>query len=152
MVCWWRGGSDIGHVREVAQVPPFDMEAQLFYKELGRLLYSVASVDGRVTAKESETVKRIVKERLVPVEAGMDHHGTDQAYIAEFEFDVLADREATSEETFNSFIAYMSQHKNDLSEERKALIYRCAHDVARAVHGISSQEFPLLVHLHRHLG
>jgi uncharacterized tellurite resistance protein B-like protein len=128
------------------------MEAQLFYKELGRLLYAVANADGRVSAKESEAVKRIVQERLVPVEAGMDHHGTDQAYIAEFEFDVLAERDASSEEAFNSFIAYMSQHKDDLTDERKALIYRCAHDVARSLHGISSQEFPLLVDLHRHLG
>lgn len=128
------------------------MEAQLFYKELGRLLYAIAHIDGRISAKETETVKRIVKERLVPVEAGMDHHGTDQAFIAEFEFDVLAERDATSEEAYNSFIAYMSQHKHDLSEERRELIYRCAHDVARSVHGISSQEFPLLVDLHRHLG
>ncbi len=127
------------------------MEAQLFYKEFGRLLYAVASIDGRISARESETVKRIVKERLVPVEAGMDHFGSDKAYATEFEFDVLVDRQATSEEAFSSFIAYMARHKNDLTEERKALIYRCAHDVARSVHGIGAREFPLLVDLHRHL-
>ena len=65
------------------------MQAQLFYKELGRLLYAVAAVDGTVSPKEVETIKRVVKKRLVPVEAGMDHFGSDQAYITEFEFDVL---------------------------------------------------------------
>ena len=41
------------------------MEAQLFYKELGRLLYAGAAVDGTVSPKEVETIKRVVKERLV---------------------------------------------------------------------------------------
>jgi uncharacterized tellurite resistance protein B-like protein len=128
------------------------MEAQLFYKELGRLLYAVANVDGRISSKEAGTVKRMVKERLVPVEAGMDHHGTDQAYIAEFEFDVLVDRGATSAEAYESFTTYMARHKDDLSVERRELIYRCAHEVARSFHGIGAQEFPLLVDLHRRLG
>lgn len=128
------------------------MEAQLFYKELGRLLYAVASVDGKVSPREVDTFKRVVKERLVPVEAGLDHFGTDQAYITEFEFDVLAERNATSEEAYTSFIAYMARHRDDLGEERRDLIYACAHAVARAVHGVGAKEFPLLVDLHRHLG
>ncbi|MBK9274279.1 MAG: hypothetical protein IPM49_07045 [Flavobacteriales bacterium] len=128
------------------------MEAQLFYKELGRLLYAVAAVDGKVSPKEVDTLKRVVKERLVPVEAGMDHFGSDQAYITEFEFDVLAERNATSEEAYTSFIAYMARHRNDLGGERRDLIYACAHAVARAVHGVGAKEFPLLVDLHRHLG
>jgi uncharacterized tellurite resistance protein B-like protein len=127
------------------------MEAQLFYKELGRLLYAIAAADGRVSDKEMATLKRIVSEELVPQEASTDHFGTDQAFITEFEFDVLADRGASPEGAFDSFIAYMAQHKKDLEPERKELIYRAADAVASAFHGVNKAELPLLIELHRHL-
>jgi uncharacterized tellurite resistance protein B-like protein len=127
------------------------MEAQLFYKELGRLLYAIAAADGRVSDKEVATLKRIVSEELVPLEASTDHFGTDQAFITEFEFDVLAERSASAEGAFDSFIAYMAGHKNDLDTERKELIYRAADAVASAFHGVNKAELPLLIELHRHL-
>jgi uncharacterized tellurite resistance protein B-like protein len=127
------------------------MEAQLFYKELGRLLYAIAAADGKVTAQEIGTLKRIVSEELVPQEASTDHFGTDQAYITEFEFDVLADRDASSEGAFDSFIAYMARHKNDLAPERRELIYRAADAVADAFHGVNKAELPLLIELRNHL-
>mgnify|MGYP003382458646 FL=1 len=127
------------------------MEAQLFYKELGRLLYAIAAADGRVADKEVKELKRIVAEQLVPQEVSTDHFGTDQAYITEFEFDVLADRSASVEGAFDSFILYMSRHKKDLTDERKYLIYRCADAVAHAFHGVGKAELPLLIDLHKHL-
>ncbi len=127
------------------------MEAQLFYKELGRLLYAIAAADGRVADKEIATLKRIVSEELVPQEASTDHFGTDQAYITEFEFDVLADRNASVEGAFDSFIAYMARHKDDLDPERKELIYRAADAVANAFHGVNKAELPLLNELRKHL-
>lgn len=127
------------------------MEAQLFYKELGRLLYAIAAADGKVSDKEVATLKRIVSEELVPMEATTDHFGTDQAYITEFEFEVLADRGASVEGAFDSFIAYMARHKNELDPERKDLIYRAADAVANAFHGVNKAELPLLIELHKHL-
>lgn len=127
------------------------MEAQLFYKELGRLLYAIAAADGKVSDKEIRTLKKVVSEQLVPQEVSTDHFGTDQAYITEFEFDVLAERGASSDGAFDSFIAYMSQHRNDLAPERKDLIYRCADAVASAFHGVGKAELPLLIELHKHL-
>lgn len=127
------------------------MEAQLFYKELGRLLYAIAAADGKVTTQEIKTLKRVVSEELVPQEASMDHFGTDQAYITEFEFDVLADRDASSEGAFDSFIAYMAGHRNDLSPERRELIIRAADAVADAFHGVNKAELPLLIELRKHL-
>lgn len=133
-----------------SQLQPI-MEAQLFYKELGRLLYAIAAADGKVSDKEVATLKRIVSQELVPQEASTDHFGTDQAYITEFEFEVLAERNASVEGAFDSFIAYMARHKKDLDPERKDLIYRAADAVASAFHGVNKAELPLLVELHRHL-
>jgi uncharacterized tellurite resistance protein B-like protein len=128
------------------------MEAQLFYKELGRLLYAIAAADGHVADKEVATLKRIVSEQLVPQEVTTDHFGTDQAYITEFEFDVLADRVASVEGAFDSFIAYMARHHDDLTPERKELIYNAADAVANAFHGVNKHELPLLKKLRQHLG
>jgi uncharacterized tellurite resistance protein B-like protein len=128
------------------------MEAQLFYKELGRLLYAIAAADGKVTDKEVVTLKRIVSEQLVPQEVSTDHFGTDQAYITEFEFDVLLDRNASPEGAFDSFIAYMAGHKHHLGREKRELIYRAADAVANAFHGVNKAELPLLIELHKHLG
>ena len=128
------------------------MEAQLFYKELGRLLYAIAAADERVRPAEVETLKRIVKDELVPLEDSTDHFGTDQAFITEFEFDVLAERDATAEEAFDSFIAYMARHHNDLPEGRRQVIFRAADAVAKSFHGVGKKEIPYLVELHRHLG
>ncbi len=127
------------------------MEAQLFYKELGRLLYAIAAADGKVSDKEVRTLKRVVSEQLVPQEVSTDHFGTDQAYITEFEFEVLAERGASVEGAFDSFIAYMARHRHDLTAERKGLIYRCADAVASAFHGVGKAELPLLIELHKHL-
>jgi uncharacterized tellurite resistance protein B-like protein len=127
------------------------MEAQLFYKELGRLLYAIAAADEQVRPAEVETLKRIVKEELVPLETSTDHFGTDQAFITEFEFDVLAERDATAEESFDSFVAYMARHHHDLPEDRKLLIYKAADAVAKSFHGVGKKEIPYLAELHRHL-
>jgi hypothetical protein len=45
----------------------------------------------------------------------------------------------------------MARHRNDLSPERRELIYRAADAVARAFHGVGRKELPLLIELHRHL-
>lgn len=127
------------------------MEKTLFYKELGRLLYAIAAADGRIQRKERGTLRWVVKDLLVPVESGTDHHGTDTAYITEFEFDVLAERQATSDEAFDSFIAYMAGHHHDLGEERRELVLTCAEAVAHAWHGVGAKELPLLIELNRHL-
>lgn len=127
------------------------MEAQLFYKELGRLLYAIAAADGKISDQEIRTLKKVVSDQLVPQEVSTDHFGTDQAYITEFEFDVLAERGASVEGAFDSFIAYMARHRHDLTAERKELIYRCADAVASAFHGVGKAELPLLIELHKHL-
>lgn len=128
------------------------MNTTLFYKELGRLLYAIAAADGKVTTKEVETMKWVVKDLLVPTEASVDHHGTDQAFITEFEFDTLMDRNMTAQEAYASFTAYMDLHKHHLEKERREMIYTCADAVANAMHGVNAKELPLLIDLHRLLG
>lgn len=76
---------------------PFGVDQRKFYSEIGRLLYAIAAVDGRIHAKEADTMRRVVTEQLVPRETARDHFGTDQAYITEFEFDVQVELGASPE-------------------------------------------------------
>jgi len=128
------------------------MEATLFYKELGRLLYAIAAADGKVSTKEIDTLKWVVKDLLVPVEASTDHFGTDQAFVTEFEFDTLMDRGMSSANAYESFSTYFSEHRYHLGRERKELIYTCADAVANAMHGVNAKELPILIELHKLLG
>lgn len=130
---------------------PFGVDQRKFYSELGKLLYAIAAIDGRIHAKEAATMKRVVSEQLVPQEAATDHFGTDQAYITEFEFDVQAERGDPAEEAFESFALYLTQHKERLCAEQKALVLRAAEVVAQAFHGLHAKELRMLGELHRRL-
>lgn len=129
----------------------FGVDQRKFYSELGKLLYAIAAVDGHIHATEAATLKRVVSEQLVPQEAAMDHFGTDQAYITEFEFDVQVEREEPPDEAFASFITYYCQHKERVCAEQKALVLRVASTVAHAVHGAQAKELKLLRELKRRL-
>lgn len=127
------------------------MDQKKFYSELGRLLYAIAAVDGRIHAKEAATMKRVVTEQLVPQEAAQDHFGTDHAYITEFEFDIQVELGSSPEEAFDSFAIYLSQHKERLCAEQKELILRAADVVAHAFHGVNAKEMRMLSELKRRL-
>lgn len=127
------------------------MDQKKFYSELGRLLYAIAAVDGRIHAQEAATMKRVVSDQLVPQEAATDHFGTDQAYITEFEFDIQVDRGEAPEEAFDSFVTYLTQHKERMCAEQKKLILRAADVVAHAFHGVNAKEMRMLAELKRRL-
>lgn len=130
---------------------PLCVDQRKFYTELGRLLYAIAAVDGRVRATETAMIKRIVSERLVPQEAALDHFGTDRAYITEFEFDIQVDRGEAPEVAFESFILYLTQHKDRFSPKQKDLVLHAAHVVADAFHGVNAKELRMLDELERRI-
>ena len=74
-----------------------------FYSEVGKLLYSIACIDGNVNRNEYEKLRDIVKQKLVPQEDNTDQFGTDAAYYAEIEFDILLEQMPNPVSCFNSF-------------------------------------------------
>ncbi len=127
------------------------MNHQLFYKELGRMLYAIAAADGVVSKAEVAMLHEVVLTELVPAEPATDIYGTDQAWITEFEFDVLVDQQADPQGEFDSFIAYLSQHRKEVGPELRETILRVAKKVANAFHGVNRHELPFLSALHREL-
>lgn len=127
------------------------MNHQLFYKELGRMLYAIAAADGRVSPAEVRRLHEVVGRVLVPAEPATDKCGTDQAWITEFEFDVLAEQGADPQGEFDSFIAYLSQHRREVSADLRGTVKMAAEAVARAFQGVSRKEQPFLDALAREL-
>lgn len=122
------------------------MKYQEYYTQLGRLLYAIAKVDGKVQKKELIELRRIVNEELVHLENSTDDFNTDAAFATEFEFEVLQDRGASAEEAFLSFQEFI--HINaDIPPKLKALAYRSALRVADSFHGTNHQEADMLHHL-----
>lgn len=104
----------------------------------------MAAADGRITAAETKRLYEVVQGELVPMEPATDTYGTDQAWITEFKFDVLAEQGADAQGEFDSFIAYISQHRKELTPELRSTILHMAEAVAKAFHGVHRKERALL--------
>lgn len=120
------------------------MEYKEFYSELGKLLYAVADIDHVITEKEKKTLLNIVRNELVPKEVHKDVFGTDAAYYAEMEFDILDDEIADSEPAFNSFIDFIDDHHTAIDERMKKIALHIANEIARAYRGTNKKEKALI--------
>lgn len=85
-----------------------------FYKELGRLLYAVAMVDGKVKKKEIDALHDFVSRELAPFENESDSSGMNEAFYTDFEFDEYLDHHVTIESAHDSFVKYLQEHVTDI--------------------------------------
>ncbi len=67
----------------------------MFYKnlyiELGKLFYLIASVDGKVSDIEKETLQRYIQTNWKHFEDSKDRFGTDNAHLIDFSFEYQDD-------------------------------------------------------------
>jgi hypothetical protein len=122
-----------------------------FYSEVGKLMYAVAAVDGKVQKKEYDKLREIVEKKLVPVEHSTDQFGTDNAYYAEIEFDILMDRDASSSTCFESFCNYVEAHKTAFDAHLKMMVVNLVKELAHVYRGTTSKEAALIKKLKRRL-
>lgn len=120
------------------------MDYRKFYNELGKLLYAVAIVDGKVQQKEIEEVKKIVREELLHLEDTIDDFNTDAAFFAEFEFDYMrAENTTSADELLKSFADYLN-NTPQMRPSVKRAVSRAARRVAESFAGINKKEKALL--------
>lgn len=115
-----------------------------FYSELGKLLYAVADVDGIVSQEEKKTLKELIRKELVPVENSKDEFGTDAAFYAEFEFDILEEAKASPRAAFNSFINFVENHHSAFDQRLKDATLKVVTTLADAYHQSSEKEKELI--------
>ena len=122
-----------------------------FYSELGKLMYAIAKADGKVGNEEYNTLKKIVREELLPLEKSTDEYGTDNAFYTEMEFDYLEDNYGDPILAFNSFIDYVEAHKSTFNEKIVNLIKRISSRIASSEFGIDANEQKYLDKLNQKL-
>jgi tellurite resistance protein len=127
------------------------MDHKRFYKELGKLLYAVAAADGKIHPNEVAKIRQVVREEVVPVESSHDQFGTDNAYYAEFEFEMLSDRDFPAADAYHSFTQYLKEYQGKIDAEMKKLCLDAAVKVAEATHGINKSESAYLSDLKKQL-
>jgi uncharacterized tellurite resistance protein B-like protein len=120
------------------------MDIKLFYAELGKLLYAVADIDGVITPQERDELHSLIASRLTQREVHTDEYGTNDAWYTEFEFDVAEEQGMTSDEAFNSFAAFMSEHKKKLDPHMKDICLILADKLASAYHDTNHKEKQML--------
>ena len=123
-----------------------------FYSELGKLLYSIADVDGVITKTEKLTMQELVRKELVPLEKHTDEFGTDAAYYTEIEFDILEDSNSEPDVAFESFISYIENHKTALDRRMLEITRNIATRLADTFHHTNRKEKELLEVLNKKIG
>lgn len=123
-----------------------------YYKQLGNLLYSIASVDGTVAPKEMLELRKMVHEKLVPAETHSDEFGTDMAYVVEFQFDLQSEQDHGSALAWQEVEEYLNHNAPLLPAADRERMWKAAESVAAAFHGINHKEHKLLARLKMALG
>jgi hypothetical protein len=123
-----------------------------YYKQMGNLLYSIASIDGSIAGKEWKELRRMVREELVPKEKHNDEFGTDAAFAVEFQFDLLEGNDVGSTEAFDEVSEYLKHNGPLLPVEDKNRLLDGATKVAASFHSISKAEKAILEKLKSLLG
>lgn len=115
-----------------------------FYAELGKLLYALADVDKVITPKEKQLIYELLRKELVPAEKHRDEFGTDVAYYASFEIDILDDQVADGETALQSFIGFIDTHRTLIDQRMRNTCLLLANQLAAAYYGTNKKEQQLL--------
>jgi len=92
-----------------------------YYKEIGKLVYSIAIADGIVQPEEQEKLHQFVLKELAHHEKTYDSSGMNQAFYVDFEFDELVEKHGELNATLKHFNQFL---ENNLEQGDDALIDR----------------------------
>ena len=120
------------------------MDLRQLYAEIGKLLYAVADVDGMISKKEKESLHKLIQSRLTQRETHTDEFGTNDAWYAEFEFDVAEEQIMSSEEAFESFLEYVREHGKDFDPQMRDICLTLASRMAESYRHSNRKELVLL--------
>ena len=116
-----------------------------FYRNLGKLFYAIAVIDGTVKPIEVEKLKSAVIEYWLDADDIEDTFGSDAAFQIEIVFDWLNYKEEIdSYACYNDFVLYKNEQSHLFTDEVKKLILKTGSVIAHAFSGINKSELILL--------
>jgi hypothetical protein len=121
-------------------------DSQEFYKALGHLFYSIASVDKNITYAEADALTRCVNAVWVPYEETASPSGTMAYYIIVW-FEYLRKQQTLPLSSWEFFKEYYRSHSTEFTPVIKERIETTARKVAGTTAAINKTELISLFQL-----
>lgn len=126
---------------------PSNTTMVLFYRQLGKLFYTIAAVDKVVRPEEIEQLKKIVQREWLPLERSFDEFGSDSAYQIEIVFDWLVENDWNYDQVFPDFKIFRREHGHLFTPDINAIILKTANAIATSFAGKNKSEHVLISQL-----
>ncbi len=111
---------------------PSHQTMTLFYQQLGKLFYSVASVDKTVREEEIVQLNEIVKKEWLPLENSHNEFGDDDAYQIEIIFDWLVENDWKTGKIIPNFESFKKEHPSLFTPQVNGLILKTAKAISHS--------------------
>lgn len=115
-----------------------------FYQQLGKLFYSLASVDNNVHEVEMAQLKQIVKKKWLPLENSLNEFGDDAAYQIEIVFDWLVENDWNIGKIIPDFEIFKKEHPHLFTPQVNDLILKTAKAITNSFSGKNKSESVLI--------
>ncbi len=115
-----------------------------FYQQLGKLFYSLASVDNNVHEEEMAQLKQIVKKKWLPLENSLNEFGDDAAYQIEIVFDWLVENDWNIGKIIPDFEIFKKEHPHLFTPQVNDLILKTAKAITNSFSGKNKSESVLI--------
>ena len=115
-----------------------------FYQQLGKLFFSVASVDKTVREEEIAQLKEIVKKEWLPLENSLSEFGDDAAYQIEIVFDWLVENDWNMGRIVPDFEIFKKEHPHLFTSQINDLILKTAKAITNSFSGKNKSESVLI--------
>ena len=120
------------------------MKYNRFYSEVGKLLYSISNIDGKINLNEKLALHAIVENEFITKINEKDQFGTLVGYYPEIEFEFLEEELVDPADALDSFIDYINEHHTALKKNELEICRKVIHQVANSSRGIKKKEKLLL--------
>jgi len=115
-----------------------------FYQQLGKLFYSIASVDKTVRKEEIAQLNEIVKKEWLPIENNLNEFGDDAAYQIEIVFDYLVENDWKIGKIIPDLEDFKKEHPSLFTPQVNDLIIKTAKVITNSFSGKNKSESVLM--------
>lgn len=112
---------------------------ELLYKELGKLFYYTANIDGKIQSSEREALKKLIEEHWAGLEESTDEFGSDQSGLIAFSFD-FEEAEGLEDYDVKAFAPFYIQYKDKFTPSIRQKILLTCDAIGKAHRGDNSDE------------
>jgi uncharacterized tellurite resistance protein B-like protein len=119
------------------------MSPTRLFSEIGKLVYSIAAADHKISHKEKEHLKSLVSESLNRIKE-TDQFGTSVLFYPEIEFEFLEEELVAPEDALQSFVDYLKEHYSAIDLQHVQLIRNLTWETANSFRGINQKEKQML--------